>query len=53
MEIIFIPEKEFVAFIKEQGVGDKANLKAIDGKFRWIITREDGSEYICRPQQDE
>lgn len=39
---------DFVVFI--QSLGDKATLKGIDGKFRWVITREDGSKYIARPE---
>lgn len=41
----------FVSFIKS--LGDKAQLKVIDEKFRWIVTREDGTEYIARPQEAE
>lgn len=41
----------FKLFIHEQGVGKNANLKAIEGKFRWVITRKDGREYIARPEE--
>ncbi len=47
MPEIFIPEEEFVAFVKEKG--DKATLTVVDGKYRWKIVNEDGSEYIVRP----
>jgi hypothetical protein len=36
---------EFKAYTDEH----KAELRAIDGHFRWVITREDGTEYIVRP----
>ncbi len=44
---------DFVVFIK--GLGDKAQIKSIDGHARWIVTKEDGSQYIARPKeaQDE
>jgi hypothetical protein len=50
METILIPGEgpDFVAFI--HGQNDKARIEAIEGKFRWVITREDGTEYIARPQ---
>ena len=38
---------DFVVFIQSQG--DKAQLSTIDGHARWIVTREDGTRYICRP----
>ena len=27
----------------------KAELVAVDGKFRWYVKEEDGTEYIVRP----
>lgn len=36
---------EFKAFTD----GHKAELRNIDGHFRWIVKREDGTEYIVRP----
>lgn len=39
---------DFVVFI--QRLKDKAALKGIDGKFRWIVTRDDGTKYIARPE---
>lgn len=49
MEIKYIPDTEFVIFIKQ--LGDKAQLKAIDGHFRWVVTGEDGIDYIARPEE--
>jgi len=42
-------ETDFVLFVKAQG--DKAELAGIDGHFRWVLTREDGSRYILRPAE--
>lgn len=53
MKELLIPESEFALYIKSHGIGDKANLKAIDGKFRWVITLPDGTEYIARPNTNE
>lgn len=49
MEIEYIPGTgaDFVVFIKS--LGDKAELRGIDGHFRWVVTRDDGTQYICRP----
>lgn len=49
MEIIYIGKDslEFKAFIDSQK--DKAELRGIDGSFRWVVTKEDGTEYIVRP----
>lgn len=51
MEIEYIPgsSPDFVVFVKS--LGNKAQLKGIDGKFRWVITRDDGTEYIARPEE--
>jgi hypothetical protein len=51
METIFIKgnSADFVVFI--QGLGDKAELRGIDGKFRWVVTRDDGTEYVARPEE--
>lgn len=38
---------DFVVFI--QGLKDKAELQSIDGHARWLVMRDDGSQYICRP----
>lgn len=51
METIYIKggSSDFVVFIKS--LGDKAELQGIDGKFRWVVTREDGTQYIARPEE--
>lgn len=53
MEIEYIPgnNADFVVFVKE--LGDKAVLKVVEGKFRWMITRDDGTEYIARPEESK
>lgn len=38
---------DFVVFI--QSLKDKARLESIDGHARWVVTRDDGTEYIARP----
>lgn len=48
MKIKYIPTKEFIHFIKSRG--DKAQLKSIDGHFRWVISDEE-EEYIARPEE--
>lgn len=49
MEIEYVPggDSDFVVFIKS--LGDKAQMKSIDGHARWIVTREDETQYIARP----
>jgi hypothetical protein len=49
LETRYIPGSgaDFVVFI--QSLKDKAELKAIDGKFRWVVTY-DKSAYIARPE---
>lgn len=49
METRYIPgnDSDYVLFV--QSLGDKAQLKVIDDKFRWVITEDDGTEYIARP----
>lgn len=51
METIYIEGDSFAfkAFIDAQG--SHAELRGIDGKNRWVITRDDGSEYIARPSE--
>lgn len=50
METVYIPggSADFVVFIDSQR--EKAELKSIEGHFRWVITREDGTQYIARPE---
>ncbi len=53
LEIIYIPGDgiAFQNFIAAQGRGVNANLTTIDGNMRWVITREDGTRYIARPEE--
>lgn len=52
MEIIYIEGDAiaFKAFIDECYAKKCVELVGIDGKNRWVITREDGTKYIARPQ---
>ncbi len=49
LETEYIPGAgpDFVVFIKS--LGDKAELCSIAGRARWVVKREDGTEYIARP----
>lgn len=53
MEIIYIEGNAiaFKKFIDEHyfAVPRRAELAGIEGKNRWVITREDGNKYIARP----
>lgn len=53
METIFIEgdAMAFKAFIDEHYTDHTAELVGIDGKNRWVITREDGTKYIVRPSE--
>ncbi len=53
LETVYIPgtDADFVVFI--QSLGDKANLKGVDGHFRWVVTKGDGTKYIARPENHE
>lgn len=44
-------ETDFVLYIK--GLGDKAELRGIDGHFRWIVTEADGTQFIARPDESK
>ncbi len=50
LPIEYIPgnDVEYVLFIKS--LEGKAKLTGINGLFRWVVTREDGSQYIARPE---
>lgn len=48
METIYIPTIEFTEFIKSQK--ENANPVSFEGHNRWVITREDGTTYIARPE---
>ncbi len=47
-DIKWIPDDKFRAHIWD--AKEKADLKAIDGFTRWVITGEDGVQYIVRPE---
>lgn len=53
MEIVYIPgnDTEYVIFI--QNLKEKATLTSIDGKQRWVVTRDDGTKYIARPESSK
>lgn len=53
LDTVYIPgsDSDFVSFI--QSLGDKANLKGIEGHFRWVVTKGDGTKYIARPENHE
>ncbi len=53
LETEYIPgnDADFVVFV--QSLKDKAQLKGIDGHFRWVIEREDGTKYIARPNSSK
>ena len=50
METIYIKgnNTDYVLFV--QGLKDKAELTNIDGHARWVVTRDDGTKYIARPE---
>lgn len=43
------PKASYKARIEELN----GELVVLDEKFRWLITREDGTEYILRPEPEE
>jgi len=49
MEIVYIEgnDTDYVLFVKN--LKEKAVLTAVEGKQRWVVTREDGTQYIVRP----
>lgn len=50
MEIEYVPDNEFRAFIWDKGIGKNANVINVEGRARWEITREDGTKFIVRPE---
>ncbi len=50
LEIEYVPGKspDFVVYI--QALGDKAELSSVEGHARWVVTREDGTKFIARPE---
>lgn len=51
MDVVYIAgtDADFVAFVKKQKMAGKARWESIDGHARWVITDENGKEYIARP----
>lgn len=49
METIYIPgdSAAFKVYVDEH----KAELKNIDGHSRWVVTNEDGTKVIVRPEE--
>lgn len=47
--ISYIPDNEYVSFIKSIPQSRK-ELVSIDEKMRWLITLEDGSKNVIRPE---
>lgn len=52
LEIVYIPGDSFAfkAFIDSHYADNTVELRGINGKNRWVITRPDGTEYIARPE---
>ncbi len=48
MQIKWIPDADFRKHVWD--AGERADLKAVDGFTRWVITGEDGVQYIARPE---
>ena len=44
---------DYVIFVKDLKKAEKAELRVINDKFKWVLTREDGSQYILIPKQSE
>lgn len=54
METEYIPSEDFVNIGRARiEAGEKKELTAIDGFNRWVFTREDGTQYILRPLENE
>lgn len=50
METIYI-EGDFRAFVDERYKDGSIELVGVEGKNRWVVTREDGTKYIVRPNE--
>ena len=48
-EIRYVPDVSFPEFVAGKGRGINANLINVFGLNRWLITEEDGTQYIVRP----
>lgn len=42
---------EFVIYIKS--LGESAQVTSVDGKMRWVVTRDDGSRFVARPGESK
>ena len=53
LEVVYIPgdAMAFKAFIDAHYADNTVELRGIGGKNRWVIKREDGSEYVARPEE--
>ena len=52
MEVIYIEgdSMAFKKFIDEQYANKTVELQNVGGKNRWVVTRDDGTKYIARPE---
>jgi len=50
-EIEYVPADKFVEIARSRP--DKRVLTDVDGHQRWVFTREDGTQYILRPETNE
>ena len=49
LETQYIPGNDIDFTIFVQSLKDKAELCAVGGKFRWVVTHSDGTRVIIRP----
>ena len=47
MGVEYIPDGNFAGYVREQPEKELVNM---DGSMRWIITKEDGTKVIVRPE---
>lgn len=50
LPIEYVPAEDFV--IIARGRDEKRDIVNVDGKMRWVFTKEDGTQYILRPEYD-
>ena len=55
MQTVYIPGDSlaFKAVVDAHYADNTIELTNVDGKNRWVVTREDGVKYIIRPQECE
>lgn len=46
MHTEYLPDADYAVYVQ----ANKAELRNIGGKMRWVLTKADGSEYIIRPE---